>query len=211
MSLPVRTAPALGCTLSEAEDPAQTTLLKVYVARHKVMKADHRDAYVSKMLVNAHRDTHRRRWRRETSVADVPDVHEADATGASDTADAVRRAVSGLSRGATRGRRAPLLRSPDRIGDRRRSVHRAGHGQEPPVAGARRARQQPRPDRPRRDAMNHDEATRLLDDLGERVPDRRPAMASLVASGKKAKRQRSLITVSLVAASVAVVLGGERS
>lgn len=95
----VRAAIALGCTLSEAEDLAQTTLLKVYVAWGKVVKADHRDAYVSRMLVNAHRDTHRRRWRRETPVAEVPDVHEPDATNASDTADALRRAVGNLSQG----------------------------------------------------------------------------------------------------------------
>lgn len=95
----VRTALALGCTLSEAEDLAQTTLLKVYVAWSKVVKADHRDAYVSRMLVNAHRDSHRRRWRRETPVAEVPDAHEPDATNASDTAEAVRRAVSDLSQG----------------------------------------------------------------------------------------------------------------
>jgi DNA-directed RNA polymerase specialized sigma24 family protein len=66
----VRTALALGCTLSESEDLAQTTLLKVYVAWGKVVKADHRDAYVSKILVNAHRDSHRRRWRRETPPID---------------------------------------------------------------------------------------------------------------------------------------------
>jgi RNA polymerase sigma-70 factor (sigma-E family) len=95
----VRTAMALGCTLSEAEDLTQTTLLKVYVAWGRVSKADHRDAYVSKMLVNAHRDTHRSRWRREAPVAAVPDVHEPDATNASDTTDALRRAVSDLSQG----------------------------------------------------------------------------------------------------------------
>lgn len=95
----VRTGLALGCTLSEAEDLAQATLLKVYIAWGKVVKADHRDAYVSKILVNAHRDTHRRRWRRETPVAEVPDAQGPDATSASDTADAVRRAVGHLSQG----------------------------------------------------------------------------------------------------------------
>jgi RNA polymerase sigma-70 factor (sigma-E family) len=95
----VRAALALGCTFSESEDLAQTTLVRVYVGWGKVMKADHRDAYVSKMLINAHRDTHRSRWRRETPVAEVPDVLEPDATSASDTADALRRAMSHLSQG----------------------------------------------------------------------------------------------------------------
>jgi RNA polymerase sigma-70 factor (sigma-E family) len=95
----VRAAMALGCSLSEAEDLAQTTLMRAYVAWSKVSNADHRDAYVSKMLVNAHRDTHRRRWRRETPVAEVPDTPEPDGTVASDAADALRRAVSHLSQG----------------------------------------------------------------------------------------------------------------
>jgi hypothetical protein len=30
------------------------------------------------MLLNAHRDTHRRSWRRETPVAEVPDAHHRD-------------------------------------------------------------------------------------------------------------------------------------
>jgi RNA polymerase sigma-70 factor (sigma-E family) len=95
----VRAAMALGCTLSEAEDLAQTTLMRAYVAWAKVARADHRDAYVSKMLVNAHRDTHRRRWRRETPMAEVPDTAAPDHTDASDAADALRRAVSRLSQG----------------------------------------------------------------------------------------------------------------
>jgi RNA polymerase sigma-70 factor (sigma-E family) len=95
----VRAAMALGCTTSEAEDVAQTTLLRAYVAWTKVVKADHRDAYVSRMLVNAHRDTHRKRWRRETPVAEVPDAAAGDAPSTSDSADALRRAVAHLSQG----------------------------------------------------------------------------------------------------------------
>jgi RNA polymerase sigma-70 factor (sigma-E family) len=94
----VRAAMALGCSTSEAEDVAQTTLLRAYVAWTKVVKADHRDAYVSRMLVNAHRDTHRRRWRRETPVAEVPDPPVSD-EAPSDSADALRRAVAHLSQG----------------------------------------------------------------------------------------------------------------
>ncbi|MDP2773017.1 MAG: SigE family RNA polymerase sigma factor [Nocardioides sp.] len=95
----VRAAMALGCTASEAEDLAQTTLLRAYVSWTKVAKADHRDAYVSRMLLNAHRDTHRRRWRRETTVARMPDSPAHDTTAASDSADALRRAVAQLSQG----------------------------------------------------------------------------------------------------------------
>lgn len=93
----VRAALALGCTLAEAEDLAQTTMVKVYVAWSKVIRADHRDAYVSKMLLNAHRDTHRRR--RETPVASVPDTEAVDRTADVDAADAIGRAVSRLGHG----------------------------------------------------------------------------------------------------------------
>ena len=56
--------------------------------------------------------------------------------------------------------------------------------------------------------MNHDEATRYLDDLGEQVPDRRPPMADLIGAGKLAERRKTRRTMALVAASVALVLGG---
>lgn len=93
----VRAALAMGCTLSEAEDLTQTTLVKVYVSWAKVQRADHQDAYVSKMLLNAHRDSYRKR--RETPLAMVPDVGGPDATTDFDSADAIRRAVSQLNQG----------------------------------------------------------------------------------------------------------------
>lgn len=93
----VRAALALGCTLPEAEDLAQTTMVKVYVAWSRVQRADHREAYVSRMLVNAHRDAHRRR--RETPVAALRDTAGNDATTAVDSADAINRALRRLSQG----------------------------------------------------------------------------------------------------------------
>jgi hypothetical protein len=56
--------------------------------------------------------------------------------------------------------------------------------------------------------MNHEEATRYLDDLGELVPDRRPPMGDLLHAGQGAERRRARRTLALVAASVALVLGG---
>jgi len=95
----VRVGMTLGCSLTEAEDLAQTTLLRAYVAWKRVSKADHRDAYVSKMLVNAHRDSHRKRWRREIPMAEVRDTSEPDTTTEFDTAEVLRRAVASLSLG----------------------------------------------------------------------------------------------------------------
>lgn len=55
--------------------------------------------------------------------------------------------------------------------------------------------------------MNHEEATRYLDSLGDTVPDRRPPIGDLVHAGKSAQRHRSRRTAGLVAA-VAVLIGG---
>lgn len=93
----VRAALALGCTLPEAEDLVQTTMVKVFVSWPKVAKAAHRDAYVSTMLLNAHRDAHRRR--RDTPVAVLPEVAIPDGTGQVGVVDAIQRALSQLSPG----------------------------------------------------------------------------------------------------------------
>ena len=95
----VRAAMALGCSLADAEDLAQTAFLRAYVAWTKVVNADRPDAYFSKILVNAHRDTYRTRWRRESPVADVPDVAGVDDAAGTDSADALRRALANLSQG----------------------------------------------------------------------------------------------------------------
>jgi hypothetical protein len=56
--------------------------------------------------------------------------------------------------------------------------------------------------------VNHEEATRYLDDLGELVPDRRPPMTDLIRSGKFAERRMTRKTSALVAAAVALIFGG---
>ncbi len=99
----VRSAVFLGCSLADAEDLAQTTLVKCFQAWPRVSAADNRDAYVYKMLINALRDTHRRGWWRERATEDVPDRalpdHPMrDATAEVDTTDAVHRALGKLSK-----------------------------------------------------------------------------------------------------------------
>lgn len=95
----VRAALALGCSLADAEDLAQTAFLRAYVAWSKVAAADRPDAYFSKILVNAHRDTYRKRWRRESPVADLPDAPGGDEAAAADSAEALRQALAHLSQG----------------------------------------------------------------------------------------------------------------
>jgi RNA polymerase sigma-70 factor (sigma-E family) len=94
----VRSAVFLGCGLDEAHDLVQTTLLRCYTAWRKVQKADNRDAYVYRMLLNCHRDSRRRRWWGERPTDTPPDraagVDPADAVAVT---DAVHRALGELS------------------------------------------------------------------------------------------------------------------
>jgi RNA polymerase sigma-70 factor (sigma-E family) len=93
----VRAAVFLGCSLSEAEDLAQTTLVRCYTSWDRVSGADNREAYVYRMLRNCLRDSRRRRWWGERPSDRVPETLAPDHTAAIDTADAVHRALAGLS------------------------------------------------------------------------------------------------------------------
>ncbi|WP_229706955.1 SigE family RNA polymerase sigma factor [Nocardioides deserti] len=93
----VRSAVVLGCTLDEAHDLAQTTLLRCYTSWSRVRRADDRDAYVYRILLNCHRDSRRRHWWGERPTDTLPEQVTADPTGDVDAADAVRRALADLS------------------------------------------------------------------------------------------------------------------
>jgi RNA polymerase sigma-70 factor (sigma-E family) len=94
----LRSAVFLGCSAPEAEDLVQTTLLRCYTSWRKVALADHRDAYVSRMLVNAFRESRRRRWWGERPIGDPTELDVAVPDGTDDLADtaSVRRALAGV-------------------------------------------------------------------------------------------------------------------
>ncbi|MGY2704039.1 SigE family RNA polymerase sigma factor [Nocardioides sp. HB32] len=92
----VRAGVVLGCTVDEAHDLAQPTLLRCYTSWRRVQRADDRDAYVYKVLLNCHRSNRRRMWWGERATADVPDLAGDDPTASVDTTDAVRRALADL-------------------------------------------------------------------------------------------------------------------
>jgi RNA polymerase sigma-70 factor (sigma-E family) len=94
----VRSAVFLGCSMADAEDLAQTTLVKCFQAWGRVSAADNRDAYVYTMLLNALRDTHRRQWWRERATDTVPDETSRDRMAEVDTTDAIHRAMAKLSK-----------------------------------------------------------------------------------------------------------------
>lgn len=58
----VRAAVLLGCSRPEAEDVTQTALTRCPVKWSKVQRADDRDTYVYRILVNTFTDSRRRRW-----------------------------------------------------------------------------------------------------------------------------------------------------
>ncbi|GAB3861339.1 SigE family RNA polymerase sigma factor [Nocardioides maradonensis] len=98
----VRAAVFLGAGVHEAEELAQQTLVRCYGAWDRVSAADNRDAYVYRMLLNCLRDQRRSRWwkdRRDVATERL-DVPAPDRTEAVATADAVHRALAGLTKPA---------------------------------------------------------------------------------------------------------------
>jgi RNA polymerase sigma-70 factor (sigma-E family) len=92
----VRAGVLLGCRPADAEDLAQTTLLRCYQAWEKVTRARDRNAYVYSVLVNCLRDSRRRRWHGEAPTAAVPEPPDIDPDPTSDVdvVDAVDRALA---------------------------------------------------------------------------------------------------------------------
>lgn len=93
-----RSAVLLGCSAHEAEDLVQTTLMRCYASWNKVVKAQERDAYVYRVLVNAKTSSRRRRWWGEQPTSDVPERASVDPTYQVDQADALQLALRALSR-----------------------------------------------------------------------------------------------------------------
>lgn len=100
----VRAAIFLGARPHEAEDLAQTTLVRCYTGWDRISSADNRDAYVYRMLLNCLRDTRRTRWWRDRQYDDPRAFERDDRPAGPDTAerfavaDAVHRALGTLSK-----------------------------------------------------------------------------------------------------------------
>lgn len=95
----VRAAVLLGCSPHEAEDVTQTALTRCLVKWSKVQRADDRDAYVYRILVNTFTDSRRRRWTSEKPTDELPEISSAGERSATDAVhdrDAVDRALANL-------------------------------------------------------------------------------------------------------------------
>lgn len=93
----VRAAVLLGCTHQEAEDLVQTALVRCLVHWRRVERADDRDAYVHRILVNTFISSRRRRWTGEQATESLPETPGPDETDAVVTTDAVLRSLDRLS------------------------------------------------------------------------------------------------------------------
>lgn len=77
----VRAAVLLGCSHADAEDAAQTALVKVWSHWGRVRAAAEPDAYVYRILLNTLATSRRRRWWGERPTADLPEPTGGEAGG----------------------------------------------------------------------------------------------------------------------------------
>lgn len=92
----VRAAVLLGCTPHEAEDVVQSALTRCLVKWSRVSRADDRDAYVHRVVVNTFVDQRRRRWRGELPTERLPDRSVPDGSLSVIDQIGVDRALAGL-------------------------------------------------------------------------------------------------------------------
>ncbi|MEU8261652.1 SigE family RNA polymerase sigma factor [Micromonospora sp. NPDC048999] len=78
-----------------ADDLVQDALAGLFVRWRRVRAGGEVDPYVRRMLVNGYLATHRRGWRRELAVADLPET-AAPGHGDDGTRDVLLRALSDL-------------------------------------------------------------------------------------------------------------------
>lgn len=91
----VRTAVLLGCPERDAEDLVHTVLVKCLRSWRRVSRAEHRDAYVNRMLVNGLHDARSRRWTGELPTETLPEAVATETDLA--VGLVVRRALAALS------------------------------------------------------------------------------------------------------------------
>ena len=92
----VRTAFLLTGSQHAAEDLAQTTLTKLYLAWDRIADREHVDAYARRALVNEHRSTWRRTSRRLEVLSDAPPDPGQEAAAYDGDREAVWQFVQGL-------------------------------------------------------------------------------------------------------------------
>lgn len=87
----------LGANYESACDVAQETLVRCYRKWSVVQRADNREAYVYRILVNCFRDSKRRHWRKERPSETFPETLHSDSVDRVALKDAIQRAIGDLS------------------------------------------------------------------------------------------------------------------
>lgn len=93
----IRGAVLLGCSPQDAEDLAQTTLMRCYSSWDKVHRARDIDAYLYRVLFNNLMSARRRRWTGETPNARPPEEAGPDTSDHLASAASVRAALRGMT------------------------------------------------------------------------------------------------------------------
>jgi RNA polymerase sigma-70 factor (sigma-E family) len=89
----VRSAVLMGVDVHAAEDLTQTVLARCHQNWRKIQVADDPDAYVHRMLINALRDSRRRRWWGERPSDRLPDSVSGDVIDEVSSRDLLRTAL----------------------------------------------------------------------------------------------------------------------
>lgn len=92
----VRTAVFLGCSLPDAEDVAQTALMKAFRSWGRVSAADDPTAYVFRILMNTMTRGRERRWHGEQPTDPLPEAVVEDAAVTVDRRDELLRLLRRL-------------------------------------------------------------------------------------------------------------------
>lgn len=94
----MRSARLLGLTSEQAQDLVQETLLRCFVKWRRVTRAEHREAYVYRIMLNLYRQSLRRAWNNEVPTVTVPDPvrSSGDVDRASAASDTMERALGAL-------------------------------------------------------------------------------------------------------------------
>lgn len=93
----LRTAYLLTGDAGLAEDLLQTALAKMIPRWHRLRDPDAAEAYVRRVMTTTYLKWRRRLWRNEVPSETLPDTPHADAYGAVDVRDGLRRALATLT------------------------------------------------------------------------------------------------------------------
>ena len=201
----LRLAYVLTGNRADAEDAVQDALARALPRWDHIRSVGDPDAYVRRMVVNAHTSWWRKFRKRETPVAEafVPEAERAtDRRGPGPRL----ACLPATARGPARGRGAALLRTARVRRDRRPDRRRRGQR---PLARLPRPRRAARRRSERSTTMTdfEDRLTSALRSAGDDAPDA-TGLAPAAAGARGVRRRRTALTSAAAVVAVVGVVGG---